>query len=97
MPTAVASSHHKERSVSIMMRRGPSLAVATDADVVDENPARTTTTMSAASSATEEKRLLKFNIPCTPVLSLARQVLERHSYVHPFDSGGRPVRQLRNR
>ena len=83
--------------MSMMMRCGLSLAVPTDADVVDGNPARTAATMSVASSAPEEKRLLKFNIPCTPVLSLACQVLERHSYVHLFDSvGGMPVRQLRN-
>src|ERR1700722_12131433 len=61
MPTAVASSHHNERSVSIMRRCGLSLAALSDAEVVDGNPAKTAPTISAATSAPEEKRLLKFN------------------------------------
>src|ERR1039457_6525385 len=57
IPTAVASSHHLERSVSMMSRCGRLFAVLADADVVDGNPKTPVATVSPRRSAITRKRL----------------------------------------
>jgi hypothetical protein len=56
IPTAVTSSHHKERSVSMMMRGvampvGPDDALATEVVVADREHAAAGTTAVAAAAA----------------------------------------------